>query len=202
LHNNNNTRPGSFSSLSFELVLPLFPVPNHSFLAHSPVSEVSYIRLSDHGFRLFKPVIREPIGNDEALGGVDEPTLEFYLHPPAIPDWHQIFSEWLRERQQRMVKRGYYDQISFGTSWAQLFGEWLQSRWSLLHNQGLRDPTMDPSRWIGLFDFWLLTSARQNSALLIPRNPPGRPTDGSTLPTSQTIYARPLMSNLADEDRV
>jgi hypothetical protein len=167
-------------SRCFELVLLLFPVPNYSFfnLAHSPISDISYDRLNDHSSRLFKPVIGEPIGDD------DEPTLEFYLHPPAIPDWHQIFGEWLRERQQRMVERGYYDQISFGTSWAQLFGEWLQPRWSLLHNQGLRDPTMDPSRWIGLFDFWLLTSARQNSTLLIPRNPPGRPTDGNTLPTS------------------
>lgn len=208
--------------LNFEPVLLSLSIPKCSSLAHTTFSETSSIGSSGHSSRLIQPRIEIYANNrnrhtwdvelrtstdchhgmnDKAPGDVNEPTLEFYLNPQPIPGWHQVFGEWLQERQQGLAERGYCDMISFRSSWAQLFGEWLQRRWSLLHNQGLRDPTLDRPRWIVLFDFWFSTMCGQlpgRTPHISPcTTPHSRPTNPSALLTPQS-YARLSTSNLGN----
>lgn len=173
------------SPFALACTLPTFEllsIPQSSFLVYTFFLETSSIGSNSHPSHLiqlgikvhpnnrnrhawdvdFHPITNDHHGiNDKAPEYVSEPTLELHLNPQPIPDWHQVFGEWLRGRELELAEQGYYDIISFKSSWTPLFREWLQRRWSLLHNQGLRDPTVDRPRWLVLFDFWFSTTCNQ-----------------------------------------
>lgn len=117
---------------------------------------------------------------------VDETFSEYALaavyHLPAVPDWGQLFREWLQARRRWARDHRFNDPVLVGLLLARAFDAWLRPLWPLLYNQGLSGPTESRSRWIHLFDFWLLM--RDAQELLMVQQPLSPTVRAPTHPTT------------------